>query len=77
VNDDTHFHSVPRQAFILSIWSARSDAGREQLRGALETLNGERHYFSSLAALYGLVVQLTGWAGAVNGPGSRQEETKL
>ena len=76
MTDNTNPHSIPRQAFILSTWSARTDAGRDQLRGALETLNGERYYFNSLAALNQLLTQLTGWADEMSATGSRPEETK-
>jgi hypothetical protein len=61
VPDEPHHPAAQRWAFILTLWAERAPAGEPQWRGSLESVDGQRRYFHSLAELNCLLRSASGW----------------
>jgi len=57
-----HTHQPRRQWYVVSIWAEQQAHQPPAWRGTLETADGTRLHFASLADLNRLLSQLTGWA---------------
>ncbi|MCA9984823.1 MAG: hypothetical protein KDE59_11035 [Anaerolineales bacterium] len=56
--------SGQRVTLVLTLWPERSTSLPPIWRGALETADGQRHYFRDEASLISLLSQLSGWPAA-------------
>ena len=56
--------SGQRVTLVLTLWPERSNGVPPAWRGALETADGQRHYFRDEAGLLTLLSQLSGWPAA-------------
>jgi hypothetical protein len=61
MSNDQHSLTTHRFVYILLIWNATQPDRPAASRGYLESINGERHYFHTLAELNALLIHLAGW----------------
>ena len=59
--DDQCSLTTRRFVYILLVWNNTQPDQPVASRGYLESINGERHYFHTLAELNVLLIHLAGW----------------